>query len=961
MSTSSDTSRTATVLLVPTTQYEALRGVAERWVRAWLLDPVLLVRTGAAAVSTERGDNVPSIEAEKVTRESVRPVPDLVGWLGSGTGEGALDLVRVVDLALPEKFAGSAPEDLREEAATIAAALQRAANRSKIHRVALIVLPSDHVTDPSGLRQPAWPVNVLAAPENRRGPGGWEGFVRANDTAALTRFMLAHAATVGGLWSGMRSGSYDDLDRGTESHVDVQRISVRAVLLGDRRIRASLAAASIVTSTETDHVGTGRLRLKAHDGAMLGLLDDLQQEEVIGELLRRLLDEVPDRPLRTRLPDGPLLPAQPSPSLLERLRHLARDVGAIGPELIRMRPPLPRRWRAAAPDAPPDIVDQEIERLSELLDVDRRRIEREIGRCKRLPSGLLLAPWNRALKGRDERDHAAGVWTMLYDGTSLLLDGGVRPAAQELSRWMRVRTIEGVLAGVNAIVPDRRDVWEAPSELHSLLGLDPYIVPPRVRATDLVGMRVWRIELDEILPFADQVLASGVSEDGLDVHMAGNVVRAADELDERIERLEGTVVGRLLSAVEDEFGRFTKVFLSTFDEILAAERPRVPDAPIALGESLRAAVLPTLVVLLVLGTAGRLGSWDSAAVGLGVIVTLGAVSLALGRARVRSARLRALARWTRQVGHLRDATEKLLTEWRRSVYVQEDIEGMVELLSHLGHHGIEIVAPESSTPEELGPEDVPLAVRLAAPIERDIDGLHTERPELGRPIMICLERLLVAGWRSQAQDRLLQELGRAEPTLLRGTPPAEAIDRRPGTARDLLQRLEDGEGRYERTVGDDLLRRGVRALEGSLDPDGATDRELSQRGMPGAPNSLVRVLTPASPSSDTRRDALARSLSPGQNWDEFLLEGVGSVEPFNSSLYTDRALDGKVSAIPMTQVHGPARLERRAGIDADGVEYIRLRDDLVGKVEVMVRVDSKPDPTDLSNLKAFDVQLSEFD
>lgn len=962
MTTSPDPSRTATVLLVPADQYDALREVAERWVRAGLLDPVLLVRTGATAVSAERGDNVLSIEAEKVTRDSVRHVPDLVRRLGGmDNGKPPRDLVRVVDVALPEEFAGSRPASLREEAERIAAALQRAAGGRTIHRVALIVLPSDHSTDPAGLRQPAWPVNVLAAPENRTAPGGWEGSVRASDRAMMTRFMLAHAATVGGLWSGMRAGSFDDVDRNTESHVDVQRIAVRAVLLGARRIRIAFLVASTLTSPEKDPVASGRLRLRAHDDAMLGLLDELEQKEAVEELLRRLLDEVPDRPLRTRLPDAPWRSASPSPSLRERLRRVWRDIRAIGPELRRMRPRLPRRWRAAVPPAPPDAVTQQIDRLSELLDVHRRRMERELRRCKRLPSGLLLAPWNRALMGRDERDHAAGVWAMLHDGTSLLLDGGVHPAAKGLRHWLRDRAIEGVLAGVDAIVPDRLDIWEAPSELHSLLDLDPYVVPAEVRATDLVGMRIWRAELEEIVPLAAEVLATETPQDGLDVQMAGNVVDAARELDERIERLEGTVIGHLLAAVESEFKILADAFVGTFGEIVALERPDVPDAPVALGEALRAAVLPATGVLVVLGTLGRLGSWDMAAVGLGLIVPLSATLLALGRARVRSARVRALEYFTRHVEHLRGSAEKLLSEWRRSVYVQTDVEAMVDLISHLDHHGIAVVAPESSTPVELEPEDVPLAVRLAVPIERDADGLRTDRPEFVRPTVICLERLLVEGWRSDLQHRLLQELVRAEPTLLDGVPPSEAIDRRPGVARELLDRLEASEGTYERRIGDSLIRRGVRVLEGSLDPDGTPDHELSAPGMPGAASSLVKTLAPASPSSDTRRDALARSFREGQSWDEFLVEGIGTVENLSPYLYTEEALDTKMSIAPITQVHGPARLRRRVETDETGdggLQYVPLRDDFSGEVEVVVRVDRKPDPVDLSKLRAFDQEPS---
>lgn len=961
MSTSPEAPRSATVLLVPSSHYDAVRAVAERWVHAWLLDPFTLVRTGGAAVSIERGDHVAVIEGETITRESVRPVDDLVATVGSGSGVDAVDLVRVVDLALPLELSGMPPADLRAESESIASALKRAANRRRVHRIALVILPSGHVTDPEGLRQPTWEVNVLASPENRSGPADWEGFVRASDGPALAGFMLAHAATVGGLWSGMREGSVDGIDRSTEEHVDVQRVTARAVLHGDRRIRAAHVAVSLMTSVADDPVAAGLWRIEAQDGASLGLLDDGQREEVVTELVRRLLDEAPGRPLRTRPPDEPLPPADPPRSLLDRLRSLLRDVRAIGTELTRMRPRLPRPWRDHEPSdaADADAVDPvvaDIGRRTEQLDVVGVRMRRELARCRMLPSGLLLAPWNRALGGRDVREHAAGVWRMLHDGTSLLLDGGVRPSARALSRWMRERAIEGVLAGAPAVVPDRLDVWEAPAELYQLLGLDPQRVPSTVRATDLVGLRVWEGEVARMVPDAEAVLADGASAGGMDAGGATRVLRAAEDLRARIGTLEETVAGRLLAAVAEEFRRLADAFLAVSAAVDRAEPPTVPAAPVPLGDALRAVALPGAGVLLLLAVVGARGSWVVAAIGLLLAAPTAAVLTALGRARVRTARLRALERWGDEVDHLRGSAETLLSEWRRSAHMQEDVEAMVELLSHLDHHGVDVVAPERSTPVELGPEDVPLLVRLAVPSERDVDGLRPDRPDLARPVTICLERLLVAGWRSDAQDGVLDEVVRREPELLGGIPPAEAIDERPGAARDLLERLIDGDRVYERAVGEVIVRRGVRALEGSLAPDRTPAARLSEPGMPGAPGSLVRVLTHATSSSDMRRDALARSLRPDPNWDEFLLEGVGADDPFSASVYVTSAAGTRAMSSGVTQVHGPVRLARRASTDSGGGRYVPIRDDLAGHAEVVVRVDMQPDPVRLTTLRVFDAE-----
>jgi hypothetical protein len=928
-------------------------------VRAWLLDPVVLVRTGAAAVSIERGDHVAVVEAENVARESVRPVPDLVAWLGSRSGADAIELVRIVDLAIPKELSRLPPDELRGEADAVATALKLAANRRRVHRVALVVLPSGHVVDPVGLRQPSWEVNVLAAPENRSGPADWEGFVRPSAGPALAGFMLAHAASVGGLWSGMREGSVDDLDRGTEEHVDVQRVTVRAVLHGDRRIRASHFAVSLMTSVANDPVATGAWRLEAEDGARLGLLDDVQREEAVGELVRQLLDDVPDRPLRTRLPDEPLPPTAPEPSPAERLRSLRQDVGAIGAELVRMGGLMRRRLRRRGSEAQEAVVDtvaSEIDRRTEQLEVAGVRMSRELARCVRLPSGLLLAPWNRALGGRDVREHAAGVWRMLHDGTSLLLDGGVRAAARPLSRWMRERSIEGVLPGARAIVPDRLEEWEAPSELHSLLDLDPWSMPRTVRATDLIGLRVWEGEIQRILPDAHEVLESGVMKDGLDPYMAERVVATAEELRARIEALEATVVGRLLVEVAEEFRRLADAFLAVSDAIGRAEPPAVPAAPVPLADAVRAAAVPGAGVLLLLAVVGTRGSWIAAAVGLLLVAPAAAVIVALGRARVRTARLRALERWGREVDHLRGSAEMLLTEWRRSAHMNEDVDAMVDLLSHLDHHGVEALEPDPATVVELGPEDVPLVVRLAVPSERDADGLRPDRPDVVRPVAICLERLLVAGWRADAQDLVLEEIVRVEPELLGGVAPAEAIDERPGAARDLLTRLIDGERRYERTVGDVLVRRGVRALEGSLAPGSTPAAQLSEPGMPGAPGSVVRVLTQVTASSDMRRDALARSLRPDPNWDAFLLEGVGADDPFNASVYATGAAGSRAVASRVTQVHGPVRLARRASVGAGDVRYVPVRDDLAGHAEVVVRIDMQPDPVRLTTLRVFDTE-----
>lgn len=223
--------RTLTVFVVGGgARDSAIRGLAESWTRAGILEPSLWVTPGDVVVHPA---GPPSVQAWAVDADGVRGVD-----LFEHVGRFRLDLVRVVvghlllledasDLSLAAT--GSAVADAIES--TLPRRTDHHEAGCRMHR-SVVVLPVSGATgaDPS-LFQPQWDVNAVISPEDRpdldrasvfvRYPGNLDGHA----TAAL--------AAIGGILRGVPAGVLDEATSDSttrEADAVVARISIRSVV-----------------------------------------------------------------------------------------------------------------------------------------------------------------------------------------------------------------------------------------------------------------------------------------------------------------------------------------------------------------------------------------------------------------------------------------------------------------------------------------------------------------------------------------------------------------------------------------------------------------------------------------------------------------------------------------------------------------------------------------------------------
>lgn len=975
-----------TVALVPDGRYDRLRDLALRWVDAWLIDPLLLVRTGGTAMSVASGGGVPVVSAERLDRGIQREVPDLVAHLADR--DPAPDVLRVVDVVLGAAD-GDVTDDawtaLRSEAEAIAELLRSASGRRTVRRIALVAIDTGRRAVAGRLDdvpQPRWDVNVLAAPENRRTPGGFDAFVR-RDASEYDGFVLAHLATVGGLWSGVRSGSYDRAPHGAEGHLDLQRVTVRAVQHGVRHLRGAAAVASRLVGDPgpvvPGPVGREAVTLVAGDGAELGLLEPARQVRVLDEYARQVLDEVPERPLRVRIDAAVRTLGPEERGFVAAVRMLVRDT--IG--LVRRVAALPRRlrgWaragraRGAAPSGGIDAgAAADGGAALRLADLDAA-----LARSYLLdPPGTRFFVWGHALWGAGSRRHAAGVWRQAHDPAVALLDGRDPSTVWGPIAWMRAQRFEGILPGPGSIVPDHLETWRMPAPVGRLLGLADDGAAVRVGAADRIAIRHRWATLQRLVGPAEAVLAAAEGRDGegddgdgepldprpepdadavgsesgpdpMSLEEARAVLAADAELREWLERLDATGLGRVQRATADEFSALCDALQLVRDRLadaLAGRRERSKWDAVLRGALFPIVTLPVAVAL------------PASAPGVGLLLMLAAVAagsaFAIGTIRT-GERLDAVAR-AQALVDLSDIAERTLAEWARVEHMAWDLHDVVALVSHLLHHGASPAGVDAPSVPLLARDDVPRLVSLAVPIDRDAAGeLDPSRRRR------CLEKQHVAGWRAKHHRELLEGLTAAAPGLFGGLGVVEALDAEPRRAADLLERLADARGEHEREAFRRLVRRGVEVLEGAdVEPDAPS--ELTGSGTTGSPAALVRVLDAAAPSSDSRTDGLAPSLPAHPIWDAFLLAGAlpddeDVRDPWAGHVFAMSREAERAHGAQRTEVHLPVRLvagaRRRLGDAGGDVDLTPLRDDQVRFVELVVRVDTQPDGVSMSALSA---------
>lgn len=955
-----------TIILVPEGRYDELRALAARWVDAYLIEPVLMIRTGVTARTMPPGDSVPVVAADHLVRGRVDPVADLAKWL-EDPRRPTPELLRVIDVVMPREHAVTWLIDPREDARAIAEVLMDSANRLPVHRVAVLVKPSAHraargalLREDGDVPQPRWEVNVLASPENRGRPGGFDAFVRASDSDELNGFALAHVATAGGLWSGVRNGPFDHVQKGTRGHLEVQRVLVRGVLLGTRRLMAATIGAALVVSdpgplsNESGHRqrGAGSPQpaptVSGPDGKSLGALTKLETDRALEELVRRLLDEVPLKPLRARTADIEIVDVSDRIALRDLVVGLWADLVAA----LRSIPRLPGRAVSAVratvsrrrEELGIDPVLADIPRLIPILERQLERVENEIGRCRVLRNGRLIVPSRRSPSGTAHRVRTAGVWRVLHGGSMFLMDGDAQGDARDLRRWMDGLNIEGVLTGPGPITPDPQERWSASDELLRIIGSDGEGWSTSISITDLYGLWLWTDILAPWVRIAKSVLAGGPGD--MTESDAQLVLAADEELRTLTEQLEPTLVGRIQIEGHNELQPVWGLLLA----VQKGLRKCIASATTLRPSRMAAAVAPALLLA---GASAPLVLTSSRAVALTVGFFGLGVALLLASHRIASARRAALRRFSEHAVALDGAADLAIAEWYRNEHCRNDAGAMMLLLGYLLHHGVDVPRPRVDPPVLPSAEELPMLVRVAEPDDRDDDVLA----EPGRPaeridlvdhpkVRRVMRHLLTAGWRSRLHDRFLELLAAEQPELFGGDEPHAAIDADPQLAAEAYRLALALRPSPAATVGRELVRKGVRILEGARNDERGAPSRTTMRGTPSRPSARVRVVANRTPSADARRDALSDPIAPNPGWDEFLRGAIERDTDWGAHVFDTQGAGRDAIDRRRTIIHAPARLLDGMEVDMGAerrVEPVPLRDDDVFLTELVVRVDVQPE------------------
>ena len=232
------------VILLPDHRHEELLALASEWTQSWLIQPAIWlhsadVRSSTRMEATLDEERPPAIRGTLLGRNGMREV-DLFAELGMHD----LAILRLVAVRVVSDGVGV--EVLQDRALDVVSKYVGIScpDTTKFVQVNVVCSPTQIMGgDREALLEYGWHANVIASPEDRRTALTFDAFTRPDDAPRFDGFVMSHAATVGGLWSGVRRGPYDDFEpTATVTDLQVQRVSVRGVISDGLLLGLSRAA-----------------------------------------------------------------------------------------------------------------------------------------------------------------------------------------------------------------------------------------------------------------------------------------------------------------------------------------------------------------------------------------------------------------------------------------------------------------------------------------------------------------------------------------------------------------------------------------------------------------------------------------------------------------------------------------------------------------------------------------------
>jgi len=534
------------LILIPAPMSDALVRLLEDWIAAWVVEPLMVVVLGDASVA---GDAIiPDVTAQVIGRDRTVEV-DLLDELG----ERPTDLLRVVAITVDESLIGVETSGFRDEAQRLKRMLDRSAStHNHVSSVNLIIAETRAESlVPKHFLMPSWSVNVLASTENRTGLRSFDTFVRRTRVQDLNGFVLAHAVTLAGMWSGMRNAPYDDAERriGTNG-VDLQRVSIRGIIAQDFLVQMARQGLELLAQEDTPlRDPTIRAQLSELQQEQLRPIPDGRVDDAVKALTSFIVEGTEGSPLRYR----PRKRAVHERTKVSPWRAL-RAFGSFSFDKFRMLPGwIAYRVRLGLSTRTGRMLhgadgEELIETVRDPFG-DARAFEEDIAAAVAARErGLetLARPPEVTVDGPDSY---AYFWAAFRESVFRLLDGGSASTAPQFVTILEEKNLTGTIPSTSLICPDARDPWSPHPDVAALLEAETRDLPLTVTWLDFENATRWADVLEVLAATYDERIAAVDAAGGL---VAGELA----DLAETLLRCESNIeaVGALLELDEHDVG-----------------------------------------------------------------------------------------------------------------------------------------------------------------------------------------------------------------------------------------------------------------------------------------------------------------------------------------------------------------------------------------------------------------------
>jgi len=478
-----------TIVVLPPEREDELLDLARQWTAGWMIKSALWVRPSDLIPDEQFNPDAPP-----------RVMATIIGRNGSANvelfeelGRHPYDLLRFIAVRAVEPGV-AVNSDLDKALDVLRLHLHDFSKPegTELTFTNLIFSPTHQGgASATHLIEAGWNMNVVVSPENRPTPQSFDAFSRHSDPKKWAGFVLSHAVTAAGLWANVNASPYDEARvPDNQTHVYLQRLSVRGVLTGSLVVNVALAAMESVAK-DVSPLTDPLISVEEED---LRLMSPEEEEFAVQDLIRIALDL-----------EGGQLAYKSSPGFVPPPRRRVGFVAQLG-QLFRFA------WDKLL-DSPRWVIRKIKSRTSRKATTV---LHGEDGDTQVDVAGILswedasfvdqIQDLNRrreAIKARFGEpipalrfDVNANLWTSLRESSFSLLDGSPMPDGAKLSDRIAQSSTPSVVSSLGLLYPDWQSVWVPPAEIAEELSQSNRLPQDPVTWLDISFSDAWLRELD---------------------------------------------------------------------------------------------------------------------------------------------------------------------------------------------------------------------------------------------------------------------------------------------------------------------------------------------------------------------------------------------------------------------------------------------------------------------------------